>query len=62
LQTKERLFYDYDFDHANVPVWRHDIRLRRVTTVPQSAQSFNQRQEYMHSLQVISTILRILTI
>ena len=26
LQAKERFFYDYGFDHANVPVWRHEIR------------------------------------
>jgi hypothetical protein len=26
LQAKERFFYDYGFDHVNVPVWRHDIR------------------------------------
>jgi hypothetical protein len=26
LQAKERLFYDYGFDHGNVPVWRHEIR------------------------------------
>jgi hypothetical protein len=26
LHAKERFFYDYDFDHVNVPVWRHDIR------------------------------------
>ena len=26
LLAKERFFYDYGFDHANVPVWRHEIR------------------------------------
>jgi hypothetical protein len=26
LLAKERFFYDYGFDHVNVPVWRHDIR------------------------------------
>jgi len=26
LLGKERFFYDYGFDHANVPVWRHEIR------------------------------------
>ena len=26
LLAKEKFFYDYGFDHVNVPLWRHEIR------------------------------------
>jgi hypothetical protein len=35
LLAKEKFFYDYGFDHVNVPVWRHDIRFEAALVADQ---------------------------